>query len=146
MNRTQESNIDTEIGIMGELIFAQWLYGDYLKGNSLAEIEHNFGQVDFEGRYEIKASAHKFSWKLHLPVRQDYAEKRKPLYYVQVLFDTDKPVISVYTDALIIGWCSSAVALDREPETMGRVTSFKCYLTPFSDLLPMHDLKELEGY
>lgn len=145
MNRTKESSIDTEVGIMGELVFAQWMYGDYMRGNTLSEIRDNFGQVDFDGRYEIKASAHKFSWKLHLPVRQDYAEKRKPLYYIQVLFDTDKPVISVYTNAMIIGYCSSAMALDREPETMGRVTSFKCYLTPFSDLLPMSDFRELEG-
>tara|TARA_Y100001949_G_scaffold160648_1_gene152402 strand:- start:658 stop:1185 length:528 start_codon:yes stop_codon:yes gene_type:complete len=147
MDRTVESEIDSLIGLMGELVFASWFYGDYMKGNTLAEIKENYGQPDFDRKYEIKASCHKYSENLNLPVREDYAKKRTPQYYIQVLFDTEKPAIDTHTRALLIGWIDGYQATEgKEPQTMGRVTSFKCYLTPFKQLHPMSDLKDLESF
>lgn len=147
MDRTVESDIDSLVGLMGELVFASWFYGDYMKGNTLAEIKENFGQPDFDRKFEIKASCHRYSEFLNLPVREDYAKKRTPQYYVQVLFDTDKLAIDTHTHALLIGWIDGYQATEnKEPKTMGRVTSYKCYLTPFKELHPMSDLKDIESF
>ena len=145
IERTKESEIDTEVGLMGELVFAKWWYGDYMKGNTLQDLKNNFGHADFDGKFEIKASCHRWSEKLHLPVREDYANKRTPQYYVQVLFDTDKAAITTETRALIIGWIHGEQAKNGELRAMGKITSFKCYLTPFTELSPMSDLREIEG-
>ena len=79
--RTKASNLDTVYGLIGEYCFAEWLYGEWKQHSKL----DTKGKVDFIGEIEVKTSAFPFSDKLNLLVRQDYALKRKPKYYVKQL-------------------------------------------------------------
>jgi hypothetical protein len=84
VNRTIASGIDTLTGILGEYAFAQYYYGDWKKNN----VGRNKGKTDFRN-IEIKTSAFPFSEKLNLLVREDYAKKRKPKYYMQIIIDVE---------------------------------------------------------
>ena len=82
VERTVASNIDTLTGHLGEFAFAQYLFGNWRKH----QVGRNKGATDFEN-IEVKTSAFPFAENLHLLVREDYALKRKPKYYVQVILD-----------------------------------------------------------
>jgi len=83
VNRTKASRYDTLYGVLGEYCFAQWLFGDW-RPHSLLDTK---GKIDFLGRVEVKTSAFPFSERLNLLVREDYATKRKPEFYVQTIID-----------------------------------------------------------
>jgi len=141
MNRTKESEVDTLTGLLGELVFADWWYnGDWKRGNSYENLVNNFGKPDFEGRFEVKSSTHKFSWNLNLLIREDY-NKRIPPFYVQVLFDTDKKELTTMTPCSIIGYADGNNAHNGELKEMAGITSYKCYHTPFTKLNPIYDLR-----
>jgi hypothetical protein len=87
VNRTQTSSYDTMYGILGEYCFAQWFVGNWISHSKL----DTKGKTDFFGKIEIKTSAFPFSEKLNLLVREDYARKRKPHFYVQTIINTPNP-------------------------------------------------------
>ena len=140
MNRTKASEVDTLTGLMGELIFAEYWYGNFKVGNQYENLVKNFGQPDFEGRFEVKASCFPFSMDLNLLIREDYAKKRTPPFYIQILFDTDKKEITTDTEAMIIGYKDGELAHNGELKEMRGVEGFKCYHTKFSDLDPIEDI------
>lgn len=82
VDRTVASDIDTLTGNLGEYAFAQYYYNDWRKNN----VGENKGDYDFRD-LEIKTSAFPFKENLNLLVREDYAKKRKPPYYVQIIID-----------------------------------------------------------
>ncbi len=84
IKRTKASKIDTLTGNLGEFVFAEYFFGDFRKHN----VGKNKGKTDFSG-IEVKTSVFPFNPKLNLLVREDYAQKRKPDFYVQIIIDTE---------------------------------------------------------
>ena len=104
--RTIASPIDTLAGHIGELAFAEWFLCDWKAHNLLG----TKGKPDFLERIEIKASACPFRDTLNLLVREDYAAKRKPECYVQVIIDTPHPYVKRIEPGWtcrISGWATS---------------------------------------
>ena len=113
IHRTVASPFNTLAGLIGELAFGQWYLGDWRKHDAQA----TKGKADFEDRIEVKTSAYPFSPNLNLLVREDYAEKRRPEYYVQVIIDTpDKNVRTLEPgwNCRIAGW-ATADDIDAAP-------------------------------
>jgi hypothetical protein len=143
VNRTKASEIDTLAGILGEFAFAQYFYNDWRQHR----VGANKGAVDFDD-IEIKASALPFHGNLHLLVREDYAAKRKPQYYVQVILDVpSKDAISVPigTPAYICGFATSS-EVDNAPKKdfgskFGGAGGYKCHYIPIRNL---HAISELD--
>lgn len=138
VKRTKCSANDTLVGIIGEYVFAQYYYGDW-KTNSVGS---NKGKVDFEG-IEVKASAYPFNENLNLLVREDYALKRKPKYYVQLIIDTpirgDHDItegIKVY----VCGYATGDELLLAKKRDFGRKGGgpggYACYFIPVKELHP----------
>lgn len=141
VKRTKASPFDTLAGILGEFAFAQFLYGDFRKNN----IGNNKGKNDFRD-VEVKTSAFPFSTKLHLLVREDYKEKRKPPFYVQIILNlksTDATEIPAGTQAILCGFATSE-EIERAPKKdfgskIDGSESYLCYYIPITKLHPMRD-------
>lgn len=106
VSRTVASSIDTLTGIIGEFSFGQWFLGDWKKHDVL----NTKGRADFDDRIEVKTSAFPFRDTLNLLVREDYARKRQPECYVQVIIDTpDRNARDIQPGWLcrISGWATS---------------------------------------
>lgn len=104
VNRTIASPIDTLTGIIGEFAFAEYFFGDWKNNN----VTTNKGRMDFNG-IEVKTSAYPFRDSLNLLVREDYAQKRKPDFYIQVIIDVNRKNadnIQPGTKAIIAGWAT----------------------------------------
>lgn len=84
VDRTVASPIDTLTGLIGELAFSEWFFGDW-KAHSLLDTK---GRPDFLDKIEVKTSTFKFRDTLNLLVREDYAANRRPEVYVQVIINT----------------------------------------------------------
>lgn len=113
VRRTIASRIDTLTGHLGEFVFAKYLYQDWQKHR----VGQNRGESDFED-IEIKTSAFPFNEKLNLLVREDYAKKRKPAYYVQIIIDVDTRTASEIppgTRAYVCGY-ATASEVDAAPK------------------------------
>ncbi len=144
INRTKASEIDTITGILGEFVFAQYLYGDWRRN----QVGRNKGDLDFED-IEIKASAFPFSRNLNLLVREDYARKRKPPFYIQIIIDTrtrNADAIPAGTKAYICGWTTSE-HVDNAPKKdfgskYGTRGGYKCHYINITQLNPMETFKE----
>lgn len=111
--RTIASEIDTLTGILGEFVFAEYYFGDWKKH----KVGENKGKSDFPD-IEIKTSAFPFNEKLNLLVREDYAEKRKPKFYAQIIIDVESRYareINPNTRAIICGWATSEM-VDAAPK------------------------------
>lgn len=142
MRRTKSSAVDALAGVLGEMTFAQFLYGDWRRH----ELRNNKGKSDF-GTIEIKASAFPFSTKLHLLVREDYAEKRKPLCTVQIVLnvkDARAGDIPINTQAILCGFATSA-EIDAAPlkdfgSKLGGAGGYRCRYIPITKLHPMTEL------
>ncbi|OQY25814.1 MAG: hypothetical protein B6244_14735 [Candidatus Cloacimonetes bacterium 4572_55] len=140
--RTVASRIDTLTGHLGEFVFAQYYYGDWRKHR----VGSNKGEADF-GDIEIKTSAFPFSERLNLLVREDYARKRKPSLYVQIIIDVNSrqaQTIPVGTKAFICG-CASSEEVDAAPKRdfgskFGRAGGYKCHYISIKNLRPMTKL------
>ena len=105
VHRTVASEIDTLTGILGEFVFSQYFYHDWRQHR----VGENKGDVDFED-IEIKTSAFPFNDRLNLLVREDYAQKRKPPFYVQIIIDVPSrraDDISPGTKAYLCGWATA---------------------------------------
>jgi hypothetical protein len=138
--RTQESEVDTLGGILGEFAFAEWFTGDWRGAH---EVGRNKGHADFRGIVEVKASVYPFRETLHLVVREDYGGKPKQLY-VQVIVSTDnaaKKSIVPGTPAILCGYTYhedvSAAKLSPMPMGGGRYTRYQAFQIPIRNLLPM---------
>lgn len=136
VNRTKASLIDTLTGHLGEMAFAQLYFGDWRKHR----IGKNKGDVDFPN-IEIKTSAFPFSSKLHLLVREDYALKRKPAFYVQIILDTKSAhaeSIPAGINAVVCGYATSD-EVDNAPlkdfgSKIGKEGGYKCRYIPIESL------------
>jgi hypothetical protein len=142
VNRTVASHIDTLSGHLGEFVFAAYIFGDWKKHN----VGKNKGDSDFP-LFEIKTSAFPFNNKLNLLVREDYAKKRKPAYYVQVIIDVkDSKAQSIPpgTCAYLCGY-ASADEVDKAPlkdfgSKLGSEGGYRCYYIPITQLKPVEEL------
>lgn len=142
VNRTVASNIDTLTGHLGEFIFAKWFYGDW-RNNSVGK---NKGKTDFPG-VEIKTSSFPFSEKLNLLVREDYAEKRKPEFYVQLIIDTkNETEIEALTKVFVCGFATSDEVMKAPLKDFGSKLSdkggYQCRYISIGKLKPMKDFKK----
>lgn len=146
VHRTKTSNLDTVYGIIGEYCFAVWLFGEWKTHSEL----DTKGKIDFLGEIEVKTSAFPFSDKLNLLVRQDYASKRKPKYYVQTIIDIPNRALAEINAGMncILSGFETAEAVDQAPlrdfgSKFGGSGGYKCRHIPISSLRPMYELKEL---
>ena len=144
VNRTIASKIDTLTGILGEFAFAQFMYGDWRKNN----VGENKGEIDFDN-IEIKTSAFPFRDTLNLLVREDYAKKRKPPFYVQIIIDVyskQADSISTGTKAYISGWATHK-DIENAPKRdfgskLSRFGGYKCYYIMIKNLNKMATFKK----
>jgi hypothetical protein len=144
VERTTVSPFDTLAGHLGEFAFAQFMFGDWKRNR----VGMNKGEPDFPG-YEIKTSAFPFSESLHLLVREDYARKRKPDYYIQVIIDIEKGssgTIPPHTKAILCGF-ATADEVDTAPlrdfgSKFGGNAGYRCRYIEVKDLHPMEKLKK----
>ena len=128
---------------MGEFAFAEYLYGDWRKNT----VGHNKGQTDFKD-IEIKTSAFPFRNTLNLLVREDYAQKRKPPFYVQIIIDVNNrkaDSIQSGTKAYLAGWATSN-DVDKAPKRdfgskLSRSGGYKCHFIQIKNLNPMSTFK-----
>jgi hypothetical protein len=143
IRRTKASPMDALVGVMGEFVFAQYLFGDWRRH----QLGANKGKADFD-TIEIKASAFPFTTRLHLLVREDYANKRKPLCYVQIVFDVASPQakdIPPGAQAVLCGF-ATADEVDRAPlrdfgSKFGGAGGYRCRYIPLKQLHPMAELR-----
>jgi hypothetical protein len=144
VNRTIASSIDTLTGNIGEFVFAQWYYGDWNKNR----VGENKGDVNFID-IEIKASSFPFNQNLNLLVRQDYAQKRKPPFYIQIIIDVEDSrarEIKQGTKAYICGYASSD-DVDEAPlkdfgSKFGGSGGYKCHFINIMKLNSMENFSE----
>ncbi len=144
VNRTIASKIDTLTGIIGEFVFAQYMYGNWRKNR----VGENKGDVDFID-IEIKTSAYPFRDTLNLLVREDYALKRKPPYYIQIIIDVkDKKADNIIagTKAFIAGWATNQ-EVDNAPKRdfgskLSKYGGYKCFYIQIKNLHSMNRFKE----
>ncbi len=142
VERTVASKIDTLTGHLGEFVFAQYLFNDWTKHR----VGKNKGESDF-GDFEIKTSAFPFNEKLNLLVREDYARKRKPRFYVQIIIDVATHLadsIPVNTRAYLCGYATSE-EVDQAPlKDFGSKLSdkggYRCHYISIKNLKPVNEL------
>ena len=143
MHRTRASAQDSYIGTLGELAWAKLRYGDWQTFDTL----HTQGQADDAsawGSVEVKTSKTRLSTQSHLMVREDYAHKRQPAFYVLVLISQDqKP--QQESEAYVCGWATHAEVVAHPPrERISRHTQtqqgYRCYEVACGEL---HSLSEL---
>ncbi len=141
--RTKVSAVDTLGGILGELVFAEWLTGDWRNH----EVGSNKGRADLMGLLEVKTSVYPYSERLNLVIREDYGAKFKPVY-VQLIVDIpDKAnkAITAGLPVIICGFATHAEAVSRPPRALpmgqGRETPFKVFTTPITRLRPMAEFR-----
>ena len=145
VNRTQASNIDTITGALGEFSFAEWFLGDWKKH----EVGNNSGQVDFDDCIEIKTSTFPFRESLNLLVRQDYAIKRQPAFYIQVIIDSNARSLSEITpgtSAIIAGFATGH-QVEHAPlkdfgSKFGGKGGYKCHFIEISKLHRMTEFQD----
>lgn len=144
VDRTRASEVDSLAGILGEFAFAAVLYGDWRRHR----VEENRGQVDF-GDIEVKTSAFPFHESLNLLVREDYALRRTPAFYVQVVLDVESSKaasIPAGTEAVIAGWERGHIVhqapLRDFGSKRGGSAGYRCHYVAISDLQPIATLRE----
>ncbi len=148
VHRTVASKIDTLTGIIGEFAFAQYMFGSWKNNN----VGKNKGNVDFNN-IEIKTSAFPFRDTLNLLVREDYAEKRKPKFYVQIIVDVasrNADSIKANTKAYIAGWATSEEVDNAPKKDFGSKLSYmggyKCFFISIKNLHLMENFKETYNF
>ncbi len=147
VDRTIASKIDTLTGVIGEFVFAQYIYYDWKKNF----VGKNKGQVDFPD-VEVKTSAFPYNSNLNLLVREDYALKRKPACYVQIIIDVENRFandIKPGTIAIVAGWATSEEVIKSKKKDfgskIGRDGGYKCYYIPIKELHPMNTFRNKKG-
>lgn len=142
--RTKASPIDTLVGILGELAFAQYWLGDWRRHR----VGRNKGQPDLPD-IEVKASARPYHERLHLLVREDYALKRKPRFYVQIIINVAAPNVTAIppgTQALLCGFATAeevdAAPADDYGSKFGGAGGYRCRHIALTQLHPIEQLRE----
>lgn len=143
VERTIASKIDTLTGHLGEFVFAQFMFNDWTKHR----VGQNKGESDF-GDFEIKTSAFPFSERLNLLVREDYARKRKPKFYVQIIIDVASHLadsIPAETKAFICGYATSE-EVDKAPlkdfgSKLSAKGGYRCHYISIKNLKPADELR-----
>ena len=143
IKRTRASPLDAYIGTLGELVWAQLRYGSHTNFDTL----NSRGKVDDPGTHasvEVKTSKTRISPLSHLMVREDYALRRQPSFYVLVLIPQTQPPFAE-RDAFVCGWASHTEVIARPPierisTHTGRAQGFRCYEVAASDLHPLAEL------
>ena len=146
VHRTKASPYDTLGGLLGELAFAEWYMGDWKNH----DVYSTKGKADFFGEIEIKTSIFPFSNRLNLLVREDYANKRKPKFYIQIIIDIEnRNQREIYpgTNAILAGFADSD-QVDRAPlKDFGSKFSnrggYRCRHISIKDLEPMSKFKSV---
>jgi hypothetical protein len=144
VNRTKTSMYDSVYGLVGEYCFAQWFIGEWKEHSAL----DTKGKEDFYGSIEIKTSAFPFTKKLNVLVREDYAEKRKPNFYVQNIINIENrkgEALKPQTECFITGFATSK-EIDSAPlkdfgSKFGGSGGYKCRYIPIENLSPMNKFK-----
>lgn len=145
VNRTVASEIDTLTGHLGEFVFAKYLFGDWRKHR----VGENKGAADFDD-IEIKTSAFPFSERLNLLVREDYAQKRKPAFYVQIILDvSSRSANRIPPDvrAYVCGYATAA-EVDAAPlrdfgSKFGGSGGYRCHYISIKNLHPIVDFSRI---
>ena len=144
VERTVASKIDTLTGHLGEFAFAQFFFGDWKKHR----VGKNKGETDFDN-IEIKTSAFPFSEKLNLLVREDYARKRKPKFYVQLIIDVASAKADAIPEGTRVYLCgyTTAEEVDKAPlkdfgSKLGSEGGYKCHYIPITKLKPVRELQK----
>lgn len=143
VHRTKVSPVDTIGGILGEFIFAQWLFGDWRRN----EVGTNKGKADLLGLVEIKTSIYPFKETLNLTIREDYGAKFKDVYVQNIIDvkDSYKKHIEPGIDVIICGFATHDQATSRPAKPMnmrgGGQTPFGVFTTPIRDLRPMSEFR-----
>lgn len=147
VHRTKASRIDTLTGILGEFAIAEFVFGDW-KRNFVGQ---NKGASDFPD-LEVKTSAFPFRENLHLLVREDYAQRRAPRFYAQVVLDVAKPnasFVPANTFAILCGWAYHAEVIEAPLKDMGSklgtAGGYRCHYIPLAKLHPMQNFSEVYG-
>lgn len=149
VHRTRASKIDSLTGLIGELAFAQWFLGDW----RAHDVRDTKGRPDLLGVIEVKTSAYPWSDRLNLLVREDYAEKRRPAFYVQVIVDTpDRNAQDILPNwnCRISGWATpeevdSAPLRDFGSKGGGR-GGYQCRFIAIKDLKSMASFPSLDSF
>ncbi len=143
VERTVASKIDTLTGHLGEFAFAQFMFNDWRKNL----VGRNKGESDF-GDFEIKTSAFPFNQKLNLLVREDYARKRKPKFYVQIIIDVASHLadaIPANTRAYLCGYATCGEVDTAPLKDFGSKLSdkggYSCHFISIKNLKPVEELK-----
>ena len=131
-------------GHLGEFVFAKYWFGDWRKNF----VGKNKGETDFEN-IEIKTSAFPLNSKLNLLVREDYAQKRKPKFYVQIIIDVESHLASnipANTKAHICGYATSE-EVDEAPlkdfgSKLGAQGGYRCHYISIGNLHAVKLLRE----
>ena len=102
---------------------------------------------------EVKTSAFPWSEKLNLLVRKDYAEKRQPAYYVQVIVDTPDRKADDIAPGLICrisGWATpeevDAAPLRDFGSKFGGRGGYQCRYIAIKNLRPMETFPSLDSF
>lgn len=141
VNRTIASPVDTLTGILGEMVWAEYYFGDWRRHNLIS----NRGKSDFV-QVEIKTSAFRFNPRLNLLVREDYQARRRPRYYVQIILDVDpaRPQLVPGVQAFLCGFATedevAAAPLREERKKGGGSAGFRTHYIP---ILQLHPIREL---
>ena len=142
VERTIASKIDTLTGHLGEFVFAQFMFNDWHKNF----VGKNKGESDF-GDFEIKTSAFPFNEKLNLLVREDYARKRKPKFYIQIIIDVASHLadsIPANTKAYLCGYATSEEVDNAPLKDFGSKLSdkggYRCHYISIKNLKPVSEL------
>ena len=142
MRRTRASPADAYLGILGELAWAVWRYGDAAQFDTLG----TKGQVDDAlSGVEIKTSKTRVDVRSHLMVREDYAQKRRAAFYVLALVPFAQ-ADGAETDVFLCGWATHDELVARPPvervsRHTGKPQGYKCYEILCADLHGMRELR-----
>ena len=144
VHRTKTSPYDTLGGLIGELVFAEWFLGNWREH----DVYVTKGKEDFFNEIEIKTSVFPFSPNLNLLVREDYASKRKPKFYIQIILDIqnrNQKIIPAGTDAILAGFASHE-EVDNAPlrdfgSKFGSKGGYRCRYISIRSLQPMSKFK-----
>lgn len=143
MTRTRASHVDTWVGVLGEIVWSHFRYGDIHRLNYAGTA----GRVDDDGgnaQVEVKTSKTNVWLRSHLMVRTDYARSRSPSHYVLVLIPGDQDDHQENT-AYICGWASHDEVLcapvrTRKSGKTGTSQGYECHEVPCLDLHPLSDM------
>lgn len=145
VNRDKNSKVDTIVGILGEYVFAQYFYGDWQNNN----VGKNKGKSDFKN-IEVKTSAFPYNKNLNLIVREEYAKKRQPPFYIQIIIDIKSKNVSeieAKTNCYICGYAKHNEVINAPLKDFGAKDGssggYRSYYIPIKNLHPMKEFKKM---